>query len=109
MLHEALKTPINMKEELILMTTKLLSGMDGEPVKPIFSDANYEDEREEFQINLEHWNQSKEKAEQIHEGYKDFMLHLVDIVWNDVTESNAVPSTDHAKKLIKKAGESLNL
>jgi hypothetical protein len=35
-----------------------------------------------------------------------FLRHLIDIVWNDVTESKEVPSTLHADKLIQKAKES---
>ena len=34
-----------------------------------------------------------------------FLRHLIDVVWNDVTESCAVPSTFHADKLIQKAKE----
>lgn len=32
-----------------------------------------------------------------------FLRHLIDVVWNNVTESNEVPSTIDANKLINKA------
>lgn len=33
------------------------------------------------------------------------LFNLVDIVWQDVFEDQSVPSTDHARMLIKKAIE----
>lgn len=36
---------------------------------------------------------------------EQFLLTLVDVVWNKVTESKEVPSTSWAKKLIEKAKE----
>jgi hypothetical protein len=38
-----------------------------------------------------------------------FLLTLVDIVWQDVNEDQSVPCTTHAKFLIQKARNSFNL
>ncbi len=35
------------------------------------------------------------------------LLHLVDVVWQDVYEDESVPSTRHAKKLIQKAKDTI--
>lgn len=36
---------------------------------------------------------------------RKLLFHLVDIVWGDALEDGSVPSTGHARKLIKKAIE----
>ena len=36
---------------------------------------------------------------------RKLLFHLVDIVWGDAMEDNSVPSTSHARTLIKKAIE----
>ena len=36
---------------------------------------------------------------------RELLFNLVDIVWGDALEDNSVPSTPHARKLIKKAIE----
>lgn len=36
---------------------------------------------------------------------RKLLFHLVDIVWGDAHQDNSVPSTGHARRLIKKAIE----
>ncbi len=51
-------------------------------------------------------NTQKAKAElQKEEPNADFLLHLIDVAWNECTDSSEVPSTIWAIKIINKAKE----